>query len=566
MRPPSKKISRAAKLIPLIVIAAAILPFLSGLDGELLFDDVPLIKDDPFYLEESNPLKCWDRSFWKIERRQGLYRPLTIFSYWTDIRIYSPLANPDTGLFEPGFRITNLLLHTIVCLLVFKLASRLGMGKSVSFLSAMIFALHPIHVEAVTPAFGRGELLCSMFFIAGLISHSRRKESNVFIIAAAICYMLSFMSKENGIAFLPVCLLMDLYLFPKIEFSPRHLLQRLAPFAIYVAAPVAVFALRIKALGTLLPAKDHFMPAIDNVIALSPLVLRVVAATRIQGIALAKFFCPASLSHDYSYAVILPSESILDPLAWLTLISFAASIALFVKIYPRDRRKILFLASSYIILMIPAGNFIVPAGTIFAERLQYLPSLCLCLAAAILLLRISRKIPPKAFIAAATIILMAMFIRTFHRTFAWENEMSLSLAGIHSAPQSVKIWNNLSVQLSKANDYQNAIIAADKAIEIYPQYATGYANKGTYLAQMGLLQESKESLRQALRLSINHIHANYMLGVVYAEEGYLEKAIMVWERIHEVYPRDPKVKEALNLARQGKWLNKSNMRHPEELE
>ncbi|MBN1864688.1 MAG: hypothetical protein JW808_07295 [Victivallales bacterium] len=562
MKFPDAIISRVSRFLPLIIVAAAILPFIPGLEGELLFDDIPLIREDPFYIEQVNPLQCWNRSFWKIERTQGLYRPLTLFSYWLDIKAYSPLADPDTGLFEPGFRITNLLLHTIVCLLVFKLVSRLRFGKSVAFLSAMLFALHPIHVEAVTPAFGRGELLCSLFFMAGLILHSYRKESSICIPAATLCYMLSFMSKENGVAFLPVCMMMDLCLAHKIEFKPRPVMQRLAPFAIYLVAPAAVFALRFRALGTLLPAKDHFMPAIDNVIALSPPLLRVVAAIRIQGIALAKFFWPATLSHDYSFAEILPSESFFDFFAWLTVLSFALAVATLIMIHRRDCRKILFLTSSYIILIIPAGNFIVPAGTIFAERLQYLPSLCLCIASANFLSRISRKIHAVPFVALVLLILMTLFVRTFHRTYAWKSELALSLAGVETAPRSVKIWNNLSVQLSKIGDYGGAVIAADKTTEIYPEYATGYANKGTYLAQLGHLQEAKESLRHALRLSINHLHANYMLGVVYAEEGYHEKALLVWERILEVYPRDPKLIEAVNLARQGKWRTKTRVAPP----
>ena len=542
-------------MFPLIIAASAILPFLPGLDGKLVFDDVPLIKDDPFYLEESNPFQCWNRSFWKIERRQGLYRPLTVFSYWADTRIYSPFANPDTGIFEQGFRITNLILHTLVSLLVSKLAQRLRLGRLAAFVAAMVFALHPIHVEAVTPAFGRGELLCALFFVAGLTLHTMRRKS-LCRPAAAVCYMLSFMSKENGIALLPVCLLFELHAMPLAEWRPVPLLRRLGPLAAYLAAPATVFALRMWALGTLLPAKDYFMPAIDNVIALSPPLLRVVAAVRIQGIALAKFFWPAVLSHDYSYAQILPSESVWDPYAWLTLAMFSTAVFLFVRLSRRDASKVLFMAAAYIVLVLPAGNFFVTAGTIFAERLQYLPSLFLCLACATASSRISRKAPAATFTALA-LVMMALSVRTFHRTYAWRNEMTLAMAGIHSAPRSIKIWNNLSVQFSAIGDYQDAIIAVDKAIDIYPEYATGYANKGTYLAQLGLFEEAKENLRTALRLSVNHLQANYMLGLVYAEEGYPEKAVMVWERIQQYYPRDPKVAQAISLARQGRWKSKA---------
>ena len=537
-----------------ILLAAALLPYIAGINGELLFDDVPLIKDDPFYLEEANPLQCWNRSFWKIERTQGLYRPLTLFTYWVDIRLYSMFADAKTGLFDPGFRITNLILHLLITLLVFKLAMRLRFGRITAFIAALIYALHPIHVEAVTPAFGRGELLCAFFMLLGLILHTYRQRSFSYVLCAGICYMLSFMSKENGSAFLPICILMELYMTPFAELRQKQIvLKKLVPFGVYVMAAVGVFCLRKTVLGTWLPSKHHFMPIIDNVIAMSTPILRVVAAIRIQGIALVKFFWPSVLSYDYSYARIIPSETILDPYAWLTLIGFVSVPAICIYLQPKYTKKILFLCLAYVVAILPAGNFIVPAGTIFAERLQYLPSVFLCIFSACLFMQISRKIPFKVTILIISILSCALLGRTFTRTLIWENAMTLCISGVKSAPESIKVWNNISVQLSNSNDLKGAIIASTKTIEIYPKYATGYANRGLYYGRMGMYKEAKKDLKKALKISINHLHANYTLGMIYANEGYPTKAKMLWERVLKHYPRNPKVKNALKQVNEGKW-------------
>lgn len=536
------------------MILAAILPYIAGIDGELLFDDVPLIKDDPFYLEEANPLQCWNRSFWKIEQTQGLYRPLTLFTYWVDIRLYSFLAHEKTGLFEPGFRITNLLLHLLITLLVFKLAMRLRFGRLTAFLTALIYALHPIHVEAVTPAFGRGELLCCLFMLAGLILHTYRKRSFGYVIGAALCYMLSFMAKENGSAYLPICILMEIYMTPLAELKQKQLVfKKLIPFSVYVLVPIGVFCLRKAVLGTWLPAKQHFLPVVDNVIALSSPLLRIVAAIRIQGIALIKFFWPSVLSYDYSYARIIQSETVWDPYAWLTLISFIAVPGLFIYFKPKYTKKILFLCLVYLVAILPAGNFIVPAGTIFAERLQYLPSVFLCFFASLILFQLAKKIPAKAFIILLILVSCALISRTFIRTFVWENDMTLCVSGIKSAPESIKVWNNISVQLADVNDFKGAIMASSRSIEIFPDYANGYANRGGYYGRLGMFKEAKEDLRKALKLSLNHLHANFTLGMIYAEEGYPLKAKMVWERIQKFYPRDQRLKDAIKLANDGKW-------------
>ena len=609
----------------ILLILAAVLPYIAGIHGELLFDDVPLIKDDPFYLEEANPFQCWNRSFWKIERTQGLYRPLTLFTYWVDIRLYSMFSDKNTGLFEPGFRITNLFLHLLVTLLVFKLAIRLRFGRITAFIAALIYALHPIHVEAVTPAFGRGELLCALFLLAGLILHTYRQKSFFYVLGAAFCYMLSFMSKENGSAFLPVCILMELYMMPfKIPFIKYNMnklykgnrvrkgvpsesllcsknmneeqpgtvvlqrnlldeeqpgtvvlqrnsldeeqpgtvvLQRktlLLPFGVYGLVAFGVFCLRHAVFGTWLPSKQHFMPIIDNVIALSSPILRVVAATRIQGIALVKFFWPSVLSYDYSYARIVPSETIFDPYAWLTLLSFIAVPGILIYFKPRYTKKILFLCLAYIVVILPAGNFIVPAGTIFAERLQYLPSVFLCIFTAGVFVRLAQKIPFKAVVLIILVLSCALFVRTFTRTFVWENEMVLCISGTKSAPESIKVWNNISVQLSNVDDFKGAIIASTKTIEIYPNYATGYANRGLYFGRMGMYKKAKTDLRKALKISMNHLQANYTLGMIYANEGYPLKAKLVWERIQKHYPRDPRLKDALKLVNEGRWKEKPN--------
>lgn len=538
----------------IILILAAVLPYLAGINGELVFDDVPLIKEDPFYLEQPNPLQCWNRSFWKIEQTQGLYRPLTLFSYWLDIRVYSMFADKETGLFEPGFRITNLLLHLLVTLLVFKLAIRLRFDRLSAFLAALIYALHPIHVEAVTPAFGRGELLCCLFMLAGLVLHSYRKKSFYYVIGAGFCYMLSFMSKENGSAFLPICILMELYLTPFSELKQKQaVFKKLVPISVYAVVALGVFCLRKAVFGTWLPAKQHFLPIIDNVIALSSPVLRVIAAIRIQGIALVKFFWPSVLSYDYSYARILPSETILDPYSWLTLLLFLAVPGCIMYLLPKYRKKLLFLMLAYMVAIIPAGNFIVPAGTIFAERLQYLPSVFLCLFVGLILCWLARKIPAKVFIIIIILLSGALFTKIFTRTLDWKNNMTLCVSGTMSAPESLKVWNNISVQLAEINDFQGAILASSKSIEIYPDYATGYANRGGYYGRLGMFKEAKEDLRKALKISINHLYANYTLGMIYAEEGYPMKAKMVWERIQQFYPRDPRLKEAIKMADEGKW-------------
>ncbi len=561
----SSRFRTIVKFFPLAVVVAAVFPYISGIDGDFVFDDVQLVRDDPFYKSETNPLKCWTRSFWEENKTQGLYRPMTLLSYWLDARVSMAIKG---HLWSPVFRFTNLLLHAAVSLMLFFLARRLAIGPVAAAVAALLYAVHPIHVEAVTPTFGRGELLCAFFLLAGLLAHlsSGRRPLMANLLAGAF-FALSFMSKEHGAAFLPICILIDAYRFRGRWWKAFHTPEMFRKYSIYVAAAALVFCGRRFFLGSWLPKQQFFDPFIDNIIALSPVPLRVVAAVRLQGLALMKFLYPAVLSNDYSYAQVLPSTTIFDPGAWGTLILFLAVPAIFVKCFPRTKWITVLLMGLFVVSILPGGNFIVPGGTIFAERLQYLPSMWLAifagLAARMFLRAANRgganRAGRKLLIVTLAALLAALSARTILRTLDWRTRRSIAIAGVQSAPKSVKTLNNYAVVMGDAGFFQEAVMACSKALAIHPKYATAYANRGLYLAKMGHLDEAEKDLRQALRLSQLHPAASCNLGIILAQKGKLDEARRIWKAALEAHPNDKNLTRVLAISAHKK--QRLNSRH-----
>jgi len=546
---------RVSLYFVILLILAAILPYIAGLNGDFVFDDQKLIVEDPFYQAESNPLHCMNRSFWKSSISQGLYRPVTVFSYWLDARIFAKFANSDNGLWSPGFRAVNLLLHILITLLIFKLALRLRFGRATAFIASAIFALHPIHVEAVTPAFGRGELLCTFFLLAGLVMHTYRKRSPWYVVFSALSFMLAFMSKENGIIFLPAILIIDFF---SRSFSSESAnlaendipkWRKFTPYIIYLLPVLAVFLMRHHFLGTWLPAKQNFDPFIDNPLALSDFPHRFVGAVRVHGIALYKFFVPAVLSCDYSYARILPVKALLDGYAIFTFALFIAIPAIFAKFFPHDRRKVLMLLLLYLISILPAGNFIIPAGTVFAERLQYTPSIWLSLFVAMVFMRISRFLRHPISLLLLLGIFSAMFARTVLRTSDWKNNETLWRSAVITTPQSLKVLNNYAVSVcGKNGDYRTAIAACSAAIDIHPRYANGYANRGLYLAKLGMQREAEKDFRKAISIFPNNETANFNLGILLANQGKIKEARILWLKLYKINPNNKRVNAVLKQS------------------
>ncbi|GEM_PF-1805072 len=538
--------------VVLCILAAAI-PYFYSLYGEFVFDDIPLIKNDPFYVKEANPFKCWNRDFWMESKKQGLYRPVTLFTFWLNARFKDDSGRAISAI----FRTTNLIIHILVTLLVLKLALRLKFGHWTAIFAAAIFAVHPIHTEAVIPAYGRAELLCALFTLLALILHTYVDRNKLACVFAGISFLFACWSKEHGVAVLPLVFLMDLYLKRPagLKQAVELVKGRMWIYLSYVAVLGIFFASRYFATGSLLPSKEFFDPAIDNPIALCHFPLNFISALKVQGFALSKFFWPAVLSHDYSYAQLLPSTSVLDWKAWLTVILFFG-IPLLMSFAFRDLRyKLLFLLAAYMVCILPSGNFIVMTGTIFGERLQYIPSIMLCIFVALIIKELFGRLEFRTVIAVMFAIIFLLSLRTRARGEDWDTQMSLALAGVRTAPMSIKTWNNLTVELGEAATlekdpalkrkmYEEAVLSCDMALSIYPKYITAYANRGIYNSYLGNYKQAESDLRMAISMHANHFMANYTLGALLANQGRFEDARVIWERLLKTNPNDRLLKES----------------------
>jgi hypothetical protein len=491
------------------------------LNGEFVFDDSVLIVNDQFYKTESNPLKCWDRGFWS-DGKGGLYRPAVVFSNWLNVKLF--------GFSSPMFRAVNLLLHILVAFLVYLLVRKINLGQSCAIIASLLYAVHPLHSEAVIPAFGRAELLCALFFILAFIFHIRKINYRNSAILAGVFFLLALWSKEHAVAFIPICLLYDLLLRKTKD------MKLILKYSVYIVCLGVLIFSKYSAMHTVFPSKDKNEALVDNRLALCNTQLRAVSAIRIQGLALTKFIYPANLSHDYSYAQILPSKSVYDYKAFLTLMMFLAFPALLIYFYPKKRMLVVFLVSAYVVCIIPAGNFIIPAGTIFAERLSYIPSIWLCIFFSLVFVRLSRNIPFYISLLVLTSIIGLLSYRTLLRCNDWQNRMSLAVSGVKTSPSSVKTWGNLAVQFEETGQYKEAITACDIALGIYPGDPSVYLKRGTYYTRLMMNSEAEMDFRKALSINPEYLQASINLAAVLANTEKTESAKQVLKDILRRHP------------------------------
>lgn len=181
------------------------------------------------------------------------YHPLTIFSYAIDYAVWE--LNPF------GYHLTNIILHTLNTFLVFILVSRLmecGFLKNpppslkedntfsliAASMTALLFGIHPIHVESVAWISERKDVLCAFFYLLSLLCYidyaSMESKNRKSYIVSLISFILALMSKPMAVSLPAVLLLLDFYPLKRLQYkeapSKMVLLEKL-PFFIFRTYP-----------------------------------------------------------------------------------------------------------------------------------------------------------------------------------------------------------------------------------------------------------------------------------------------------------------------------------------
>jgi len=148
------------------------------------------------------------------------------------------------------------------------------------------------------------------------------------------------------------------------------------------------------------------------------------------------------------------------------------------------------------------------------------------------------KFTARTVVMISAAIVIAASVRTYERGKDWDNDMSLMTAGVRSSPNSVKSWNNFAVQLGeyaemendpseKINKYREAVLACDRAIEIYP-YNKAFLNRALYNIKLGNFDSAEKDLRKLISLGILHPEVQNKLGAILANRGKSAEALELW--------------------------------------
>ncbi|XP_046747903.1 protein O-mannosyl-transferase Tmtc3-like isoform X1 [Diprion similis] len=544
-----------------MVAIAAFTVYLNSLSCGFVFDDISAIKDNRD-LRPHTPLKnVFYNDFWGTpmhkEQSHKSYRPLCVLTFRWNYLIHQ--------LDPMGYHLLNVLLHVGVCLLYFRMCL-MFLPDPASFVSALLFAVHPIHTEAVTGVVGRAETLSSLFYLAAFITYtksckSKRSTGWRSLILSMLFVLTAMLCKEQGITATAVCVLYEIFVVQKVraldiilaiksalggkKISPSWSGEGTKRLTALTLVTFCLLILRLQIMGSKLPVFTRF----DNPASVAPSPARQFTYNYLASVNLRLLFLPIDLCCDWTMGTIPLIETLTDPRNLATIASHATLAGLLATaILTRSRQTSVVLIMSLAMMILPflpASNLFFPVGFVIAERVLYAPSMGFCMLIGYGWSIISDKRYKKISLFLLITLLVAHSTKTYIRNYDWIDEYSIFMSGLKVNNRNAKLFNNVGHALESQGRFKEALNFFNMAVKVQGDDIGAHINVGrtynhlkmfkeaedAYLKAKSLLPKAKPGESYQARIAPNHLNVFVNLANLIAKNATrLEEADLLYRQ------------------------------------
>ena len=408
-------------------VAAALLAialYAITLFGTYVYDDVVVVRDDS-RVTQLNGWIGYFRAPYLIGTPDPLWRPLTCLTYWAQYHLHGPTPWP--------FHLVNILLHAAVSALIAIVAWQLTRRQAAAWWAGLLFAAHPVHVEAVAYLVGRAESLCTLGVLGGIALFVYRPLTPRRVVGIVGCFVLAAMSKEHGVL-LPPMLLLIAVVRRYLDGDRLALAEREPAKWLFVGLTFCTLAYAW--------SREHIMHLSWDTWFLqwtiNPLVLahgldRALLPLSILGRYAAILLLPLHPSPDYGANITGYVLRANDPYLYLGgSIALAALVLLVIAILRRWTAVLICLGGAAIAYALISNSFML-IGIVMGERLIYLTSAFVILLIAMALSRL----PARVGIAIGCVVLSAASLRTVTYAWRWNDDLRLFSLSRAEHPDSI---------------------------------------------------------------------------------------------------------------------------------
>jgi tetratricopeptide (TPR) repeat protein len=505
------------------------------------------------------------------------WHPLATISHMLDCQLY--------GLKAGGHHATNILLHTIAVLLLFRVLRQMTGAVWRSVVVAALFAVHPLHVESVAWVSERKDVLSAVFFLLMLNAYVRyaRAASITRYLAVALLFAAGLMSKPMLVSAPFILLLLDYWPLRRFEQPSstkgkakilksdhqrrvirRLFLEKIPLLVLSAGSCVITFVVQKRATGAIPPL---------------PFSWRLQNAFASYVIYVWKTLWPTRLAVFYPHPdnTLAISEVILA-------IGFLLAVTVAAIVFRRERPYLFTGWFWYLGMLVPVIGLVQVGEQGHADRYTYLPHIGLFLVLAWSVADISaRSRLRRRFAAAAAVTVIIAFAScALMQTTYWRNSETLwthTLAvtsnndiahnnlgylcvergeldkAISHFEEALKIRSgkpeahydvgsafvqmNLADALARKGQSDEAMVHYEEAIKLQPNYAEAYYNRGNVLLAKGRIDEAIVDLEKTLQIQPDDADAHTCLGNALLRQGLLKEAIAHYEKALALAPEDP---------------------------
>lgn len=463
---------------------AAVLAYAPALGNRFALDDEMIVERNPAAHSVAAALAAFDQPYWPPEHGIGLYRPLVILSFAVDWQV--------SGGRPAWLHAVNVAWHAAAtALLVPVLAAYVGPGAALA--GGVLFAVHPVHVEAVANLVGRSEMMAAAFlFAAVLLARAARRRRGAgrgslpLEGAALAAVALALLSKEHAAVAVAVLALDDL--------ATRREGEPGLPWRTYAAtaALTAVWFLVRRAVE----GNVSFAAVAPTFYGLGT-AGRISTMLPVVFVLLRLLVWPFDLSADYHPQVIARLDHLTVEGAAGGLVLAALAI-LAVALWRRNRAVSagLLLAG---IAWLPTANLLFPSGVVIAERTLYLASAGVALVAAEGVGAAARRRGGARAAAGVLAVAVLFAARTATAIPVWRNNRDLVLHGLLAHPESYRVHQAAARVLMKLGDVRGALAEYSLSAELYPLEVVNLVEAARAAADAGNARLARRFLADAER-------------------------------------------------------------------
>lgn len=448
------------------------------------------------------------------------WHPLTFITFALDYAVW--------GLDPTGYHLTNIIFHSLNALLVFLLTLSLvriyfkgregapgpNAAAGAAFVSALVFALHPLRVESVVWVSERKDVLCAFFYFLALIFYLRHisalsRGAFAYLLALA-SFILALLSKPMAITLPAVLLLLD-YCLVRGSFGRGRAVKTLA-------AKLPFFALSLASVPVTLWAQADMIKPVEVVSIAS------------------RFFVAARGFVYYPYKTLYPAGLVpFNPIpASVDMLSleYGGSALLFVLLsafFLWALRRYRWAGAAwlfYVVTLAPVAGIVQVGLQAVADRYTYIPVVGLTIPASVLAAYAfgSLRTPGRVLMSAAGLVIAAALVTlTVMQTGYWKNSETLLTRQIDVLPAPLAYFNR-GIVYSNAGEIEKAIGDFTRAVRLDPDYVNAYVERGRLHEASGDLASAIRDFSRVAELVPDNPSLRYYLGLLYARAGMEEEA------------------------------------------